>query len=672
MDEADRALVAMGYNPVFKREFSKWSCFSFALSVSGLYATIMATFIYPLYAGGAAAVVWCWLIGGGGALALALSIAEISSAYPTSGAMYFTLKYLCPQAYLPVVAWLDGWLNLIGTITGTASSQYGAAQMLLSAVSIGTGFDYQPTQGHITGVMAALCVVHAMVNSLSTAWLNKISSTYAFVHIGVLIAAAVALLALQKDKHDAEYVFTDFEPLSGWSPPSFSFFFGCLSAAWIMTNCDGVGHIAEETKDPSRVVPMAIAAASIFTYVAGFAYNIVLAYTMGDPRELVASPTGLPVAQILYNVMGPGPAVLFIIAGFFVMNFVCIPSVHAGSRTLWAFSRDEMIPLSRYWYRIHKRTETPLHAVWLYAALCILINLIGLGSPILIAAVFNTCAIALNWSYCIPILCKLVYGKFERGPWNLGQFSLPLNVWAVLWNGFLSVLFLFPTLRPVTPENMNYSSAVLAVVILFSVAHWLLGGRKIEILHPDYLPGENTLLVFRALDDGGIEYDTALVACGIIAGNIWSGFFATRDTSGALVSVTRPVDGILRGDSYFFQLPDADAPERPYPVIVRFSDWCFPHRNLPRPWKDLEPETDDGGASCRVTDAAWSVEKAHLVPLSAQPWWIREGMERYTITDRFSQADIDANDNLVALRSDMHKLEKGPRSIHLKGCVRRL
>jgi len=62
-----------------------WSCFSFAMSISGLYATIMTTFSYPLYAGGAASVTWCWLISGGGALSLALSIAEISSAYPTSG-----------------------------------------------------------------------------------------------------------------------------------------------------------------------------------------------------------------------------------------------------------------------------------------------------------------------------------------------------------------------------------------------------------------------------------------------------------------------------------------------------------------------------------------------------------------------------------------------------------
>jgi len=45
----------------------------------------MATFHYPLVAGGAASAVWCWLIGGAGAMALALSVAEISSSYPTSG-----------------------------------------------------------------------------------------------------------------------------------------------------------------------------------------------------------------------------------------------------------------------------------------------------------------------------------------------------------------------------------------------------------------------------------------------------------------------------------------------------------------------------------------------------------------------------------------------------------
>jgi amino acid transporter len=45
----------------------------------------MTTFSFPLYAGGASAAIWCWLIAGFGALCLALSISELASAYPTSG-----------------------------------------------------------------------------------------------------------------------------------------------------------------------------------------------------------------------------------------------------------------------------------------------------------------------------------------------------------------------------------------------------------------------------------------------------------------------------------------------------------------------------------------------------------------------------------------------------------
>jgi len=40
VDEADRALRALGYNPVFKRRFTKWSAFSFALSISGMPSVI--------------------------------------------------------------------------------------------------------------------------------------------------------------------------------------------------------------------------------------------------------------------------------------------------------------------------------------------------------------------------------------------------------------------------------------------------------------------------------------------------------------------------------------------------------------------------------------------------------------------------------------------------------
>ena len=165
-------------------------------------------------------------------MCLMLSIAEVASAYPTSGALYFTIKYLAPEKNVPIIAWIDGWLNLIGQICGSASSAYGASQMLLAAISIGSDFTYFPNQYHIWAVMAALSVVHGLINSMSTAWLNHITKSYAVIHIGILVAACISLLVMQKDKHDATYAFTNVEPTSGWTPPGFSFLFGFLSVAW--------------------------------------------------------------------------------------------------------------------------------------------------------------------------------------------------------------------------------------------------------------------------------------------------------------------------------------------------------------------------------------------------------------------------------------------------------
>ncbi|KUI74162.1 hypothetical protein VM1G_10019 [Cytospora mali] len=486
LDDADRALAAMGYNPVFKREFGLWSAFSFALSISGLYGTVMTTYSYPLYAGGAASAVWCWAIAGIGAMCLALSISEVASAYPTSGAMYFTIKYLAPEKYVPIIAWIDGWLNLIGQICGSASSSYGASQMLLSAVSIGSDFTYYPTQGHIIGTMAALSIFHATVNCLNTAWLAKIARTYAIVHIAVLFACCVTLLVLQKNKNSASYVFTEVTPDSGWTPPGFSFLFGFLSVAWTMTDYDAAAHIAEETKNPAVTVPTAISSALGFTYVVGWLFNIVLAFCMGpldltsdDPsKNILASSIEQPVVQIYYNVMGKGASIFFAVAAFIIMNFVCITALQAGSRTIWAFSRDEMIPGSKIWHKIWKKTDTPVLAVWLYTLICILINLIGLGSYITIAAIFNVCAIALDWSYCIPILCKLFFNKFERGPWHLGRASPFINAYACCWTAFVSVIFLFPTVMPVTADSMNYAVVILAFVFLVSMSYWFIAGKK--------------------------------------------------------------------------------------------------------------------------------------------------------------------------------------------------
>jgi len=77
--------------------------------------------------------------------------------------------------------------------------------------------------------------------------------------------------------------------------------------------------------------------------------------------------------------------------------------------------------------------------------------------------------------------------------------------------------------------------------------------RLVRIRHPDYSAAENTLLCLRALDDGGIDYNTALVACGIVTGSTSTGFFATRNAGAQRFKrVSQPDNGTLRGSEYFF------------------------------------------------------------------------------------------------------------------------
>lgn len=151
------------------------------------------------------------------------------------------------------------------------------------------------------------------------------------------MALIIALAVVQTDKNDAHTVFVEVVNSTGWSSDGFAFLFGFLryphttqssfqfhfalqtqtlpnallrhnsnrSVSWVMTDYDATAHITEEMKNPAIKAPVSILAALGTTYVLGFVLNIALSITMGTAwPDLLASPTGLPVAQIMYNVLG--------------------------------------------------------------------------------------------------------------------------------------------------------------------------------------------------------------------------------------------------------------------------------------------------------------------------------------------------------------------------------
>lgn len=61
--------------------------------------------------------------------------------------------------------------------------------------------------------------------------------------------------------------------------------------------------------------------------------------------------------------------------------------------------------------------------------------------------------------------------NFKPGPFYMGDGLLgwAANVNCILWTLFVCVIFALPNYLPVTPQNMNYASAITGGVVILSL-----------------------------------------------------------------------------------------------------------------------------------------------------------------------------------------------------------
>lgn len=165
----------------------------------------------------------------------------------------------------------------------------------------------------------------------------------------------------------------------------------------------------------------------------------------------------------------------------FTAFFVCQTALQAASRTIYAFSRDRGLPDRGIMSKNSSWTQTPLIAIWFTTLISIIPGLLDLASPIAANAIFALTAMALDLSYIIPIFlsvdlfyfchCMLIGTRrrlyrnhpevvFKPGPFYLGDGLLgwAFNINCICWTLFVFVIFSFPTIRPITKDNMNYAS----------------------------------------------------------------------------------------------------------------------------------------------------------------------------------------------------------------------
>jgi len=89
MNEDEKRLFKLGYRQEVKRIFAQTSNFGLTTSMVSVMLGVVPLYTYSLKTGGPAGMVWGWFIVGIFSFAVVSSIAEISSSFPTMGALYY-------------------------------------------------------------------------------------------------------------------------------------------------------------------------------------------------------------------------------------------------------------------------------------------------------------------------------------------------------------------------------------------------------------------------------------------------------------------------------------------------------------------------------------------------------------------------------------------------------
>ncbi|MGW8376982.1 amino acid permease [Streptomyces sp. ODS28] len=469
----DAKLRDLGYQPVLIRRMGPFGNFAISFSVISVLSGCMTLYGFGLITGGPAVMMWGWAAVGLMVLFVGAGLAEVTSAYPTSGALYYMADQLGGRRW----GWYTGWLNLLGLLGAIAGIDYGAA--LFTGALLNLQWGIEPTPGMLMMIYLCILLLHAALNLFGVRLVSVLNSVSVWWHVAG-VTVIVAVLALVPSEHrSASFVFGEFVNDTGWSGHLYVVMIGLLLAQYTFCGYDASAHLSEETTAAEVSASRGIMRAIVWSWVAGFVLLAGLTFAIQDYAGTVNSATGVPPAQIFLDALGVTGAKLLLMIVIVAQLFCGNAEVAAASRMVFAFSRDGALPFSAQWRKINAATGTPGRAVWLSVAVAAVLALPSLYSETAYGAVTAINVIGITPAYAIPIWLRLRNRhRFEPGKWNLGRWGVPVGIVAVVWVLFVTVLFCLPQTNPVTADSFNYAPVALVAVLTLATVWWKVAGDR--------------------------------------------------------------------------------------------------------------------------------------------------------------------------------------------------
>ncbi|CAB4266872.1 unnamed protein product [Prunus armeniaca] len=443
MDSGEKRLNELGYKQELRREMTLFKTMAITFSCISAFSGT------PLYGqslryAGPATLVWGWVVVSFFTWFVAIAMAEICSSFPA---------YSGSQALQMII--------LLATGTNKGGGYF--ASKGPRRPSMGFYLIRPSVYGH--------CLFSNVVG-------------------GLLVIVMLPLVA--QSTQPASYVFTHFETSpesTGVSSIPYAVILSVLLSIYSLFGYDAAAHLTEETKGADRTGPKAILSSLGIISVFGWAYYLSLTFSIRDLEYLYNADNetagALVPAQIIYDAFygrfqNSTGAVVFLCIIWGSYFFCGLSTTTTAARVVYALSRDNGIPFSPIWRKLHPRTKVPTNAVWLCAAIGLLLGLPILKLDVVFTAFISVSTIGWVGSYAVPIFARLVMAEenFKPGPFYLGRASRPVCLVAFLWICYACSAFLLPTFYPLGWKTFNYAPVAVSVVLTVVMLWWALDARN--------------------------------------------------------------------------------------------------------------------------------------------------------------------------------------------------
>jgi amino acid transporter len=428
VSEDVRRLHEMGYSQELSRRLGTFSNFALSFSIICVLAGGVTSFHLGLCSVGGASIGLGWPIVVLFALAVAATMGQLASAFPTAGGLYHWASLLGGRGW----GWVTAWFNLAGLITVLAAINVGTYRFAMGSLfpdGLASDFDL-PAQALgvilITGTQAA-------INHLGIGITARLTDFSGYWILLITAALAASLLAFAPGLDPARLIrFENFSGSAGgnvWPAQlgiGLLFAQGLLLPAYTITGFDASAHAAEETIGAIENVPRGIMRSVLVSGLAGWLLLAVV--VLAAPTVPHAAAQGERAFMAILTGTLPWPLWTTLTAAIVVAQYLCgLATLTSASRMAYAFARDGGLPWSRAVRWVCPKRRSPPVAIWSAAAASAIFTVY---TPVY-ATITVVCTVFLYISYVVPCaLGALAHGKSWTimGPWDLGAWYRPLAV----------------------------------------------------------------------------------------------------------------------------------------------------------------------------------------------------------------------------------------------------